>query len=244
MKKFFIIIISVIFLLTLKSAIYAASKGTVNKYSVVISANKDGSINMTYNLSLIIGENGIDELTINLPHGNKTVINKDSNIDSIEISSDSKKATVKFNRIYSPGSSVNFSFSLRNSNVYEYNLKNDLVKYRITIGTVKGFDCQEATIKWNSSNVYFQGRSVEEGNYYVLRQNFSIIRSIQVVMQYKGQHFNLVDGNEKQNSISDYVIKYGLIGIAVVIISLELFVNDSYKKNKGFSLKNGGSIYA
>ena len=191
---------------------------------------------MTYTISINVENNAINSVKIGLPHGNKVILSKDSNISSIELSDNQKNATINFNNTYNPGSTVNFSFAMRDSNVYEYNSKKDLVKYRITLGSIKGFEVNNITAKWNKSNVFFQGRGSEQGGYYVLTQKYSIIRSLQVVTQYKGTNFNLVDGGQKQNTVSDYIIRYGLFVIAAIIILLELFVNDSYKKNRGFSL--------
>lgn len=236
MKKYIIMIGLVLMTAVIQRSVYAASYGEVNQYEVIISENKDASMNMTYHLSLSVTSESIHSVQVKLPHGTKSLISKDNNISSIEFSEDGKLATISFIRSYEAGSTVKFSFALRNANVYEYYKKKDLVKYRITIGPVKGFTNGEMVVKWNASNVYFPGRGTKEGNFYVWRQDYFFLRNFQVMIQYKGEVFHLIEGAEKQNQFSDYVIKYGLFVVAAVIILLEVCINDSYKKNRGFSL--------
>ena len=240
MKKILLIIVmllSIFFINILFENVYGTSYGDVLKYEITVTANKNGSINMSYNVNLKITEGEVTNVEIKLPHGVKSVISKGVNISSIEFSEDYRYANVKLYSSYNKGSTVRISFSLINNNVYEYNSNKDLLKYRLKIGKIKNFNNKDVVIKWNKSEVYFQGMAKED-DYYVFRDEFSYIMPVNVVMQYKGQKFNLSTDGEKVTIFSDFVLKYGLFAVAIAIIIMEMIANDNYKKNRGFRLNN------
>jgi hypothetical protein len=243
MKKIQVVLFLFIFILIFKERLYATSFGNfgdVEKYVITVNALKDGSIDMLYNISLKVTSDNVEKIKVRLPQGNPSIINFNTNIISnIEFSY--RQANITLKKAYNEGSKINFNFSINLKNVYKYNEKKGIVVYRIMIGEIKNFTNKDITVNWSKNGVYFQGRGKEEGNYYVWQQQYSLLRSFQVMIQYKEDKFNFTTGGKKFN-IEEYFYEYWMVSVGIFVIILEVRKNIINKRAAKFPFRTKNVI--
>lgn len=194
--------------------------GNVDKYNIFVNTQKDGSINMYYDIELNVTAESVDNIKVKLPQGDVTLKTFDtSNISSVEFSY--RKANITLNKTYTKYEKIHIKFSVNLANAYRYNEKKQIVIYRITIGDVKDFINNEIVVNWKKKGVYFQGRGFEESDSYVFKQNYSIFRNFDVMIQYKDYNFDMINSGKKF-TFESYIYNYGLITIAIAVIILEI----------------------
>lgn len=214
--------------------------GEVDHYVITVNPLKDGSIKMQYHISLTITGEKVDQIKIRLPQGSPTVISFDSHtIASFDFSY--RQANIFLSKTYEKGSKLHFTFTILMAHAYRYNEKKEMVIYRMTIGEVKDFINKEMVVNWAKNGVYFPGRGKEEGNYYVFRQEYSLLRSFQVMVQYTKNSFQL-ETPDSAVSLEDYFYQYWLVSVGLFVIVLEIRKNIQNRRASKFPFRTKNVI--
>lgn len=230
-KRFIIAIFSTIILeIIMKSNIYAASNGAVNKYYVTVSPNANGLLNLVYNLEIKVESDNLNEIQIKLPTNSYLVQNKDSKISSITPDETGDYTTIKLSRSYKSGDTLNLNFSLLQAHVYKKS--NNSCIYKVTFGELKDFSMDKIKVQWIKKNVTFKGLGVENDKYLIWERKYSNLRKFNVSVRYDQSIFNLTDNGQIYYGIKEYVSEYGLIALAAIIIIFEILLNIIKRKNR------------
>ncbi len=229
--KITFIIISCVYI----SKVYGKDYGKINKMVVTASTISQGSVDMAYNLEIILSdklEGEIDTFEIPMLSEYFSCIYYTKLINSIEKNEDSIIITTK--EKYGAGEKFTLAFIIRYSKFYKLNSKNEAV-YNFRFDKIKGFYTKEAKLRWSINNNIYANYNTKDDTYRYWDLKHLGLLSKKVVVKYDANLYEFPKENAKKGSVKEFMLGGGaflLIFLAVLITNI--IPNDSYKKNSGF----------
>ena len=243
MKKLFILIL-VLFSFLLVSCEFASGPlDEIEKYTISVKPNDDGTLNMTYYLRWKVlqeGDGGVDFITVGV--ANRFVYDIEgltSNIKKIRYTSDEGSTIrVDFTNTYHEGDVFEVKFKFRQERIFT--LSNNEVQYSFNPGWFDEIQVKKLVVLWDSKNVTHSNAFEEKSNQLRWETSLDFGETIEVNVVYDRNCFPNLDPKKdySNQTESPWAI---LIFIAITIsffVIISLFSNigkDKYQYSRGFS---------
>ena len=139
----------------------------IHKYSITISPNDDGTLNMVYYLKWEVleeGDGGVDFITVGVANRFvEEIQGLTNNIDDIYYSSENG-ATIRIDFLdtYHEGDIFEVKFSFRQERIFT--LKNNEVQYSFNPGWFEEIQVEKLVVLWDSDNVLKHNATSQSGD--------------------------------------------------------------------------------
>ena len=203
----FIFIISLFISLIFCTPIFAKDLDSINKYYITVNPRTDGSLNIKYNIEWEVldstSEGPLSWVQIGIPNSKVDNIKAtSSNIRSISYSSNGGDfVKIYFDKPYTKGEIVRFSFSIHQS--YMYSIKNGICNYKFTPGWFDDIAVKDIQILWKTDDV-LNSTSKEKNSdgYYVWKDSLKKGDKLQAEVNYKTSAFKDLNVNKQISNVN------------------------------------------
>ena len=215
----------------------------IHKYSITISPNDDGTLNMIYYLQWEVleeGDGGVDFITVGV--ANRFVENIQgltNNIDDIYYSSENG-ATIRIDFLdtYHEGDIFEVKFSFRQERIFT--LKNNEVQYSFNPGWFEEIQVEKLVVLWDGDNVLKHNATSQSGDNLKWEAKLDYGETIEVNMVYDKTTFPNLNPDEDYSDQTEnpliFIIVFACIFGFVIAMCIIASVNeDKYQTSRGFS---------
>ena len=242
MKKIFIFVL-IIFSFLLVGCESSGPLDEIEKYTITVNPNDDGTLNMTYYLRWKVlqeGDGGVDFITVGV--ANRFVEDIEGLTDNIKkiryYSDEGSTIKIDFTRTYHEGDVFEVKFKFRQERIFT--LSNNQVQYSFNPGWFDEIRVKKLVVLWNNSDVLYSNANEVTSNQLRWETSLDFGETIDVNVTYDKSSFPNLDPNKDYSGQTEnpwaIVIFIGIvICFFMLIYILSRIDEDKYQFNRGFS---------
>lgn len=222
----------------------------IDYYEITIDPNKDGTLDMSFNIKWTVLNSTIDGpltwVKIGIPNKYVASLQAESpNISNLEYYSDNGSyIRVDLDRKYYAGETLEIKFSYIQSRMYH--LSGNECYYNYKPGWFDEIFVTEAVVKWNKDGVKSADYMMVDGDYYVWSKSLVPGQTFDVNIKYDQSHFRVLNPDlqysDSYMTVGDIIaISLFIVIIVIVVVIAVISVvsqQDPYMRERGFTGRN------
>jgi hypothetical protein len=211
-------------------------------YTITVSPNDDGTLDMTYYLKWKVledGDGGLSWIVVGVPNRFVSEIKPlTNNIDDIYYTSDDgAQIRLDLDKTYHKGDVLELEFSFKQSRIFS--LVDDEVEYSFNPGWFEEIQVDNICVYWNADDILYANTETVNG-WLVWEGSLDYGQTIECNVKYSRNTFPNLNPKEdySEQIISDFAIYLIIITVVVVftlIIVVAIVCHDPYSQSRGFS---------
>lgn len=221
----------------------------INSYTVTIDTNKDGTLNIRYDVKWDVLVSGSEDyILFGIPNENAKLLSYSGDVcNAYVVKDDGDFVRLELRDSFKASQHLSFSFTINQARMYQIKSDNgeEFVNYSFTPGWFDDIEIKSLVVKWNKDGVLGYGNKAHIlGNYIVWEKtDLKKGETIECSLYYSINYFDNIDRSmqKEDDSFIGFIIFVIILVIVITILVLVrlgyIYEGSGYYSYRGFYVR-------